>query len=218
MKILVACEYSGIVRDAFREFGHDAFSCDFLPSDSENTHHYLGDVLEIIDKYEFDMMIAHPPCTYLCCSGLHWNTKTGSDGFLTDESIERCGHTEDALEFISSLWNCNIPRICIENPVGCINTRLVDMPKPQYIQPYEYGHDASKRTGLWLKNLPMLVPWPDDYIAPRVISRNGRSYNRWANQTPAGQDSTAPSATRGKDRAKTYSGVAYAMVEAWGNL
>lgn len=216
MKILIACEYSGIVRDAFRSVGHDAISCDILPSEKPGPH-YEEDVRDVIKREHFDLMIAHPPCTYLCSSGLHWNSRKNPDGTFTDEAIERQAKTNDALEFIEFLWNCSIEKICIENPVGCINTRLPYMPKPQYVQPYEYGHDASKKTGFWLKNLPMLGSWVDDYVEPRiVVAKNGRTYKRWANQTDSGQNALPPSARRGHDRAKTYEGIAWAMVEAWG--
>jgi len=231
MKILIACEYSGIVREAFRSLGHDATSCDLLPTEQPGPH-IIGDVCHLINQtknskvqnketgeweYEsiWDMMIAHPPCTYLCSSGLHWNTRTQDNGELTPAASVRQQKTEDALKFISDLWNCNIPRICIENPVGCINTRLPYMPKPQYVQPYQYGHDASKKTGFWLKNLPELGYWEEDYVEPRIIFKNGRNYNRWANQTDSGQNALPPSSDRGKDRAKTYEGIAWAMVEAW---
>lgn len=210
MKILIACEYSGIVRDAFISMGHNVISCDFLPSEAPGPHR-KGDVFDLISS-EFDMMIAHPPCTYLCSSGLHWNTRKSDSGEYTPAAIKRQQQTKDALKFITDLWNAPIEKICIENPVGCINTRLSFMPKPQYVQPYEYAHDASKKTGLWLKNLPVLVPWPEDYIAPRIV--NG--YKRWANQTDSGQNALPPSKNRGKDRAKTYSGIAWAMTEAWG--
>jgi len=212
MKILVACEYSGILRDAFISMGHDAVSCDIIPSEAPGPH-LEADVFDAIACDNWDMMIAHPPCTYLCSSGLHWNTRRDANGELTPAAILRQNNTLMALKFITDLWNCGIPKICIENPVGCINTRLSFMPKPQYVQPYEYGHDASKKTGLWTKNLDVLVPWPDDYIEPRIV--NG--YKRWANQTDSGQNALPPSKNRGKDQAKTYEGLAWAMVEAWGD-
>jgi hypothetical protein len=195
--------------------GHDAYSCDIIESDDNSKFHFQQDVFEAIASQHWDMMIAHPPCTYLCSSGLHWNTRCNPDGELTEKAQARLKSTEEALEFVTSLWNADIKKVCIENPVGCINTRLPFMPKPQYIQPYDYGHDASKRTGLWMRGLPNLVPYAEDKIEPRIVTRNGKQYYRWANQTPGGQDSTPPSANRGKDRAKTYNGIAWAMVEAW---
>ena len=218
MKILIACEYSGVVREAFRSIGHDAISCDLLESEQPGPH-ITGDVFDVITSDNWDMMIAHPPCTYLCSSGLHWNTRqhvVDGEKCYTPAAIERKKQTELALKFITDLWNCGIPKIAIENPVGCINTRLPFMPKPQYVQPYNYGHDASKKTGFWTKNLPVLRYYEEDYIEPRIVEIGSRKYNRWANQTLRGQDSTSPGKDRGKDRAKTYEGIAYAMVEAWG--
>jgi len=229
MKIIVACEYSGIVRDAFLSMGHDAISCDLLPSESnefdENGKriHLQCDIRDV-DLNGYDLMIAHPPCTYLCSSGYHWNNRKQSyinengvcESHYTPEAVARQQQTQLALDFITYLWHAPIPRICIENPVGIINTRLPFMPKPQYIQPYQFGHDASKKTGIWVRGLPPLVARAEDYIEPRLVEQNGRVYNRWANQTDSGQNALPQSATRGHDRAKTYSGIAWAMVEAWG--
>ncbi len=139
MKILIACEYSGKVRDAFSNLGHYALSCDFLPSDSPNGEHYQGDVFDIIDD-GWDMMIAFPPCTYLCSSGLHWNKKRP----------ERALETEKSLTFVQKLLSSNIEKIALENPIGCISSRIR---KPdQIIQPWQFGHPESKSTCLWLKN------------------------------------------------------------------
>ena len=199
MKVLIACEYSGIVREAFRNRGANALSCDILPSQLPGPH-YQGDILDLLLEDEnWDLMIAHPPCTYLCSSGLHWNKRRP----------ERAALTEDALNFISMLWETPIERVCIENPVGCINTRLPFMPKPQYIQPYQFGHDASKKTGLWKRGLPDLIP--TKYVEPRVV--DGK--NRWANQTDSGQNRMGPSRTRGLDRSLTYQGIAEAMAKQW---
>lgn len=140
MRVLVACEFSGIVRDAFIAAGHDAVSCDLLPTERPGPHHQ-GDVLPLLSQ-GWDMMIAHPPCTYLCSSGLHWNTRRPERAILTEE----------ALLFVRTLLDAPIPRIALENPVGCISTRIR---KPeQIIQPWMFGEDASKGTCLWLKGLP----------------------------------------------------------------
>lgn len=202
MKILIACEYTGRVRDAFLLAGHDAMSCDILPSDEPGPH-YQGDVRDILND-GWDMMIAHPPCTYICSSGLHWNKR----------QPEREAKTTLSLEFVSTLWNAPIEKVCLENPVGCINTRLDFMPKPQYIQPYEFGEDASKKTGLWLRNLKPLTK--TEFIPGRQVVYNGRTYSRWSNQTDSGQNKLAPSKTRGLDRSKTYFGIAMAMADQWG--
>jgi hypothetical protein len=197
MKVLVACEYSGTVRNAFIRAGHYALSCDLLPTDSPIGDHYQGNVLDILD-HGWDLMIAHPPCTYLCSSGLHWNKRIP----------DRAQKTEEALEFVQMLLDAPIPKIALENPIGCISTRIR---KPdQTIQPYQFGDDASKATCLWLKGLPPLRP--TQFVEPRIV--NGKP--RWANQTDSGQNRLPPSADRWKIRSETYVGIAEAMVAQWG--
>jgi len=198
MRVLVGCEFSGTVRDCFLALGHDAVSCDILPTEARGPH-IQGDVVDVLYGSDWDMAILHPPCTYLASSGLHWNKR----------QPERAEKTERALEFITMLWNAPVPRMCIENPVGCINTRLSFMPKPQYVQPYEYGEDASKKTGLWLRGLPNLQP--TEYIEPRIV--NGKS--RWSNQSDSGQSKLGGGS--GHERSKTYFGIAAAMAEQWGS-
>jgi hypothetical protein len=198
MKILVACEYSGTVRDAFIRGGHEAMSCDLLPTDAPGQH-YQGDVMDIIGD-GWDLMVAHPPCTYLSVSGMHWTTRGLRDPQLT----------EDALEFVRQLMAAPIPRIAIENPVSVISSRIR---KPdQIITPYQFGHDASKKTCLWLKGLPLLRP--TQFIEPRIV--NGKP--RWGNQTDSGQNKLPPSADRWKIRSETYTGIANAMADQWGSL
>ena len=197
MKVLVACEYSGRVRDAFLARGHDAISCDLLPTDSPGPH-YQGDVLELIRREKFDLMIAHPPCTYLCSSGLHWNGRVPG----------RAEKTEEALEFVRALLFCDIPKIALENPMGCIGTRI--RKSDQIIQPWQFGADASKATCLWLKGLPKLVP--TSIVEPRIV--NGKK--RWGNQTDSGQNRLGPSDDRWKIRSETYLGIAEAMAAQWG--
>lgn len=197
MRVLVACEYSGAVRDAFIRAGHYAASCDLLPSESPLGDHYQCSVLDILD-HGWDLMVAHPPCTYLSSSGLHWNKRRP----------ERAQMTKDALDFVSQLMEADIPRIAIENPIGCISTQIR---KPdQIIKPYQYGHDASKNTCLWLKGLPLLRP--TQFVEPRMV--NGKP--RWANQTDSGQNKLTPSPDRWKIRSETYAGIAKAMAEQWG--
>lgn len=195
MKILVACEYSGRVRDAFRALGHQAVSCDLLPTDVEGPH-YQGDVFDIIND-GWDLMVAHPPCTFLSVSGMHW-TKRG----LRDPQL-----TEDALEFVQRLLDAPIEKIALENPISIISSRIR---KPnQIIQPWQFGHDASKKTCLWLKNLPLLQP--TNIIEPRII--DGKK--RWGNQTDSGQNKLAPSDDRWKIRSETFEGIAAAMSQQW---
>lgn len=197
MKVLVACEYSGAVRDAFIAKGHEALSCDLLPTDSPGPH-YQGDVMDIIND-GWDLMIAHPPCTYLSVSGMHWTTRGLRDPQLT----------EDALDFVRLLLNAPIERIALENPVSVISSRIR---KPdQIITPYMFGHDASKKTCLWLKGLAPLKP--TEMVAPRIV--DGKK--RWGNQTDSGQNKLAPSADRWKIRSETYKGIAEAMASQWGN-
>jgi len=196
LKVLVACEFSGTVRDAFISKGHNAVSCDFLPTETPGPH-YQGDVFDILPG-SFDLMIAHPPCTYLCSSGLHWNMR----------KVGRAALTEKALVFVRRLFAVDIPKLCLENPIGKINTAIR---KPdQYIQPYGFGHDASKKTGLWLKGLPLLQPTKQ--IEPRIV--NGKK--RWGNQTDSGQNKLPPSKDRWKMRSTTYQGWAEAMADQWG--
>jgi hypothetical protein len=198
MRVLVACEFSGTVRDAFLRRGHYALSCDLLPCTSQTPgDHYEGDVRDVLDD-GWDLMIAHPPCTYLSVSGMHWTVRGLRDPQLT----------EDALEFVRLLLNAPIKQIALENPVSVISSRIR---KPdQIIAPYEFGHDASKKTCLWLKNLPQLRA--TEIIKPRII--NGKK--RWGNQTDSGQNKLTPSADRWKLRSKTYEGIAEAMATQWG--
>ena len=196
MKVLVACEYSGRVRQAFRALGHNAWSCDLLPSEDDSKHHCVGDVLDIIDG-NWDLMIAHPPCTYLAVSGMHWTTRGLRDPQLT----------EDALKFVRMLMNAPIEKIAIENPVSVISSRIR---KPdQIVQPWYFGDDASKKTCLWLKNLPKLQP---TQMLP------GDEKTRRGNQTASGQNKLAPSKDRWKERSRTYQGIANAMAEQWGKI
>ena len=203
MNVLVACEFSGVVRDAFRARGHNAYSCDLEPSENMK-YHLQCDIRDVIYHSDWDLMIAHPPCTYLSVSGLHWNKK--------DE--ERAKKTEEALEFVKLLMDAPIDKICIENPVSCISSRIR---KPdQIIQPYEFGHDASKRTCLWLKGLAPLTINPDDRFPGRKVIYNGKERERWSNQTDSGQNVLGPSDNRSKLRSVTYLGIAEAMAREWG--
>jgi len=190
MKVLIACEYSGRVRDAFTAMGHDATSVDLLPSETEGRH-IIGDVLDVIKSEHFDLMIAHPPCTDLATSGAKWFAEKRADG-----------RQQKALQFVQDLMDAPIEKIALENPVSIISSHIR---KPdQYIQPWQFGHDAQKKTGLWLKNLPLLRE-------TNVIHKE-----RYANQTPSGQNKLAPSPDRWKDRSRTYEGIANAMASQWG--
>jgi hypothetical protein len=198
LRVLVACEFSGTVREAFRALGHEAMSCDLLPTRIPGPH-YMGDVRDVLAD-GWDLMIAHPPCTYLCASGLHWNKRRP----------ERAALTLLALDFVRVLMAAPIERWALENPVGCISTAI--RPYDQRIQPHEFGHDASKGTCLWLHGLPPLVPTVR--IPPRII--DGKP--RWANQTDSGQSNVPERRGRWMERSITYPGIAAAMADQWGRL
>jgi hypothetical protein len=193
LRVLAACEYSGAVRDAFRSLGHDATSCDLLPTDAPGPHH-MGDVRELL-KERWDILIAFPPCTYLCSSGMHWTVRGKRDPQLT----------EDALEFVRLLLGADVPHIALENPVGAISTRIR---KPDcIIHPWQFGHPESKTTCLWLKNLPALAP-------TNILAKPASG--RWENQCANGsQNKLPPSPDRWKLRSKTYQGIADAMAAQW---
>ena len=196
MNVLIACEASGVARDAFTRKGHYALSCDSRPSDTVGPH-YVGDVLELLCE-EWDLMVAHPPCTYICSSGIHW----------TNNGYRPLALTEEALSFFLALLEAPIPHIGIENPVGIVSTTM--RPPDQYIQPYNFGEDASKKTGLWLKNLPRLQPTKG--IKPRWV----KGLPRWANQTDKGDNAIGPNKSRSAMRSQTYPGIAAAMADQWG--
>lgn len=214
-KVLIACEFSGVVRNEFSKLGWYAVSCDLLPTEYPGRH-YQGDVFDIIHR-DWDLIIAHPPCTYLCVSGLHWNDR--------GRGWEK---TESALQFVADIMNVNCPRIVVENPRGCIATRLgrdssgkvyvryrkfegndALFPPSQIIQPYRFGDDASKETWLYLKGVPPLKE--TEYISPRIV--NG--LYRWGNQLDDGQNALHKYDDRSMDRAKTYPGIAKAMATQW---
>lgn len=252
MRILVACEESATVREAFRAKGHEVWSCDLLPSRIPGPH-WQGDVLPLLqgwqpvsfqaecdpegsgwcqvrdcdpsecqcigptqdgmeyrtikkvlfgrpkDNPNWDMLLAFPPCTYLCSSGLHRNK----------DNPERTKKTEDALRFVEKLLKAPIDRICLENSVGCISSRIR---KPdQIIHPWQFGHPESKQTCLWLKGLPLLKP--TKVLKPKKFQANGRP--QWDNMTPSGQNKLGPSETRSMQRSKTYDGIARAMAEQY---
>jgi hypothetical protein len=195
MKVLVACEYSGIVRDAFAAKGHNAWSCDILPTESPGNH-FEGDVLEHLDK-GWDLMIAHPPCTHLAVSGARWFAEGKKPWSLQEE----------ALDFVRKLLDAPINKIALENPVSVISTKIK---KPnQIIQPFQYGHDVTKKTCLWLKNLPNLKP--TKIVKPDIVLVNGKKMSRMHYES-----FKLPSKERSKVRSKFYTGIAEAMADQWG--
>ena len=186
MDVLVACETSGAVRTAFRERGHDAWSCDLLPSDDGSDYHIQGDALEVIARRPWGIVIAHPPCTHLAVSGARWfkdkiPEQKAALAFVRD--------TMDAMDTHSQAW-------ALENPVSIISTRI--RTASQYIQPWQFGHGETTKTGLWLHNLPLLTP-------THIVE--GREQKIWK---------MGPSEDRWKERSKTYTGIARVMAHQWG--
>lgn len=182
MKVAVLCEFSGVVRDEFLKAGHDAISCDLLPTESPGPH-IQGDCRDY-DWSEYDLIIAHPPCFCLCVSGARWWSEK-------EEEQKR------AIAFVKYIWNLPVKKICIENPVGKLST--VWRKPDQYIQPWQFGHGECKKTGLWLKNLPLLTP-------TKIVE--GREHR--IHKMPPGED-------RWKERSRFYPGIAAAMADQWGD-
>ena len=197
MKVLIACEFSGIVRDAFAARGHDAWSCDLLSTEQPGNHIH-NDVLGGVLWTNWDMMIAHPPCQYLTC--------TANRSFLNNP--ERWEKRLNAMLFVYKLMNAPIEKICIENPKGVISSHIR---KPeQYIQPYEFGHPDSKMTGLWLKNLPKLKP--TNIVSPEwIVPPSGKRMSKIHAMNPSTHNKE-----NAKLRSRTYAGIAKAMAEQWG--
>lgn len=197
MRVLVACESSGRVRDAFRRMGHEALSCDLKPSEVGGPH-YTGDIFDVLDE-EWDMMIGHPPCTRLANSGVHWLDRRD----LWDDLA-------DAAAFFCALMNANIPRIAIENPIPHgYAIALIGKKYDQIVQPWQFGHPESKATCFWLKNIPRLRP-------THILEKPACGH--WENQTPSGQNRLGPGKQRATERSRTYLGIAEAMGQQWGAL
>jgi len=191
MRVIVACESSRVVAEAFAKRGHDAWSCDLLPGETDGNH-IIGDVMDL-DMASYDLVIAHPPCTHLSVSGARW---------WKSKLVEQ----REAIQFFLWFTNLKNGKIAIENPIGLMST--VYRKPDQIIQPWQFGHPESKSTCLWLFNLPKLSP-------TNILSKPASG--RWANQTPSGQNNLPPSEDRWKLRSRTYQGVADAMAEQWGS-
>jgi len=192
MKVLIACEYSGVSRRAFEALGHEVISADFEPAEDGAPNHYKGDVFDMIDNQHFDLMIAHPPCTHLAVSGArHFAAKKAS------------GVQDEALDFVRKLMDAPIERIAIENPVSIISTKIR---KPdQIVQPWMFGHMEQKATCLWLKNLPKLVETKNVKAEMMLLPKSERERIHYL----------PPSATRWKERSRTYQGIAEAWAKQW---
>lgn len=240
VRVLIGCEFSATVRDAFRACGHNAWSCDLLPTTGDPRWHLQCDVITVLDQ-EWDLGIFHPDCTYLTASA-EWAYGDGPyHQKVKPETLTgaaRRAARNYSVGFVKRLMDAPIHRIAVENPIGCLSSRIR---KPeQIVQPYEFGHDARKATCLWLKNLPPLTLDPAHYVKPRMFCpecKQCSSYDaafghgcehcgaeagilkpRWANQTDSGQNKLTPSADRWAARSLTYPGIAEAMAEQWGSL
>lgn len=200
MRVLVACEFSGVVREAFRAKGHDAMSCDLLDTEQPGPH-WMGDVFKL-SLNVFDLMVAHPPCTYLTVA----NNSAMANGCSKYTAAEGRKLREEAIDFFMELADAPVARIAIENPIGIMSSRW--RRPDQIIQPWQFGHPEAKKTCLWLKGLPKLVP-------TNVLPLPACGY--WSNQTPSGQNKLGPSPTRAHERSRTYTGIAAAMADQWGS-
>lgn len=200
MKVLVACEFSGVVREAFRRRGHDAYSCDFLEAEDSQEFHYRGDV-RMYWEWEWDLMIAHPPCTFLTIAGARYKNDPGRH-----EGRRR------AIDFMRDILNAPVPKIAVENPIPfgevCKEIGLYD----QIIHPYHFGENDTKKTCLWLRGLPLLMPTkilpkpePRGFCIRKSGPRAGRRYNYYFHQSKSGHD-----------RSRTFQGIADAMADQWG--
>lgn len=201
MRVLIACEFSGVVRNAFRARGHDAWSCDLLPAEDGSQYHIQANVLEHIGR-GWDLMVAHPPCKFVALCQAWRKHPSRADaakhGLEANDTTWRQQQRDLAIAFAVSLWKAQIPKIALENPKSLLSTHLA--PKTQTIHPWEFGHGETKETWLWLKNLPPLKP-------TNIVE--GREARVWK---------MPPSATREKDRSRTYTGIAEAMAAQWGPL
>jgi site-specific DNA-cytosine methylase len=208
MRVLVACEESQTITKEFRALGHEAYSCDLLDcSGGHPEWHLQGDVSLFVDK-DWDLMIAHPPCTYLSVSGARW--MYNKDGSI---NTDRQTNQNLALDFVDYLMAVNIPRIAIENPVSVISTMIR---KPdQIIQPWMFGDEATKTTCLWLKNLPKLEPTNVVGKGERTIFKSGKSHPKWYADALANAKTAAERRTL---RSKTFPGIAKAIAQQWGKF
>jgi len=192
MKVLVACEFSGIVRDAFTRYGHDATSCDLLPTESPGKH-YQGDVFDIINDMSWELIICHPPCTHLAVSGAAWFAKKRLDG-----------RQQEGIDFFMRFTDLKCPRVAIENPVGIMST--IYRKPDQIIQPYEHGDSFSKKTCLWLKGLQKIVPTNIVDRGEFITYASGKSMPKWYAELRG----------KGHERNRFFPGIAEAMATQWG--
>jgi hypothetical protein len=211
MRVLIACEYSGRVREAFRARGHDVTSCDFEPAEDNSPHHYQGDVFDLLKTEQFDLMIAHPPCTFLTNAGARWlyqggkKRVNGSHGINVDQA--RYQAMQEAAGFFNELRQSGVPKIAIENPIMHYDAKQRCGQQDQTVQPWWFGEEAFKATCLWLKDLPPLVA-TNKLTPPKPGTPE---HKRWSAIHRA-----SPGPDRWKIRSRTFTGIANAMAEQWG--
>lgn len=199
MRVLVGCEFSGVVRDAFLARGHDAYSCDLLPGEGDTARHIVGDVLAVLRRHTWDLFICFPPCTFLCLSGVRWLYLEGRK--VNGPDPRRWADMRDAARFFRAVYDAPVSRVGIENPTMHGYAReLVGVRRTQVIQPWQFGEGEIKATGLWLRNLPKLVP-------TRIVpGRRPRVHH------------ASPGPDRWRDRSRTLPGIGAAMGDQWGGL
>ena len=199
MRVLVACEYSGVVRRAFRALGHDAWSCDLLPSEDHANQHIIGDARDLLGDGWDLLMVAHPPCTRLCNSGVRWLSRPPKGKTLA----QMWADLDEAADLFSAFWNAPIDRVAVENPIMHRHAReriRNFAPASQQLQPWQFGHGETKATCLWLKNLAPLCP-------TNIVDGRAQRVHRMS-----------PGPNRWRERSRTYQGIADAMADQWGNL
>jgi hypothetical protein len=212
MRVLIGCERSGVIRDAFRDRGHDAWSCDLLPADDKSPFHYEQDIFEVIQKGGWDLGIFHPPCTFLTNAGVRWlhehvQSRNGKKPTISGKA--RWTEMEKGAAFFFALLNSPIPKIAVENPIPhkyAVN--LIGRKYDQIVQPWMFGHTECKATCFWLKGLPKLVPTNDVKTAMLLLPKREQQRLHYL----------PPSPDRWKIRSKTFDGIAQAMAEQWGSL
>lgn len=210
LKVLIACEFSGAIRNEFRKLGHDAFSCDIVPSVDNSPYHYISDVRNVINAYEWDLLIAHPPCTYLTLAGNRWFKPEYAEKYPTRQQDR-----QDAIDFFMELYNANIPHIAVENPIGIMSSQF--RKADQIIQPWQFGDPFQKSTCLWLKNLPKLAPTnvvdKGEFIE-WTCKKTGRTKRQPKWYADAFQKTSDP-VERQKIRNTTFPGIAKAIAEQY---
>jgi len=217
MNVLVACEFSGLIREAFRSRGHNAWSCDLLPTEDSSLNHFQCNIFDILGdrailplRKRWDLMIGHPPCDHLSLSGARWckdhwvKSKKHPDGKYWHEGSSKRALREKAAEFFRCLWNQDIEKICLENPMSMASTLVTK--RTQEIHPWQFGHPEQKTTWLWLKNLPHLIP--TNLVYDQMMSLPSKERQKVWSMTPG--------PNRKNDRSRTFQGIAQAMAEQWG--